>query len=103
MEYRDDPDNYRFIAEDGDTVAGQAIYMKRGGRRLFVHTEVDEEYGGKGVGSGIVKCALDQMLASDTTIVPLCPFFARYIRDHPEYSDLVDTELMELIDSPPAG
>ncbi len=103
MEYREDPDNFRFVAEDGDTIAGQALYMKRGGRHVFVHTEVDEAYGGQGVGSGIVKCALDAMAASHTPVLPLCPFFARYIREHPEYAELVDTELMERIDTPPAG
>jgi predicted GNAT family acetyltransferase len=103
MEYRDDPDNWRFVAEDGDTVAGQAIYMKRGGRRLFVHTEVDDAYEGQGVGSGIVKTALDQMLESDTPILPLCPFFAKYIEKHPEYAGLVDTDLMAQINAPAEG
>ncbi len=53
------------------------------------HTEVPDEFEGRGVGSQLVKDALEQIKADDLKINPSCPFVAAYIRRHPEYQDLV--------------
>ena len=53
------------------------------------HTEVPDEFEGKGVGSQLVKDALEQIKADDLKINPSCPFIAAYIKRHPEYQDLV--------------
>ena len=55
----------------------------------FVHTEVPSELGGKGVGSALVKGALDQVRADRLKVVPECPFVKAYIGKHPEYADLL--------------
>ena len=47
---------------------------------------VDPAFEGQGVGSALVRHALDQILAGGTRkVVPVCPFVKRYIRRHPEY------------------
>jgi predicted GNAT family acetyltransferase len=40
-----------------------------------------------------VKYALEDVRAREGRVVPLCPFFASYIKRHPEYEDLVDHEM----------
>ena len=55
----------------------------------LVHTEVPQEYEGKGVGSQLVKQTLEQIKTTDKKIVPSCPFIAAYIKRHPEYESLV--------------
>lgn len=55
----------------------------------FVHTEVPPELGGKGIGSKLVKGALDQVRASGLKVVAQCPFVKAYIDKHGEYADLL--------------
>jgi uncharacterized protein len=55
----------------------------------FIHTEVPSELGGKGVGSALVKGALDQVRADGLKVIPQCPFVKAYIDKHPEYADLL--------------
>jgi uncharacterized protein len=93
---RDDPDEGAYVMEvDGDR-AGKAEYRDRDGSRVFRHTEVDDRLSGEGLGSKLVRHALDDVRASGGKVVPLCPFFAAYIKRHPEYKDLVDQEMTEM-------
>ena len=95
----DNPDEHRYEARVGGILAGFARYVRRGGRTFFVHTEIDPSFGGRGIGSQLVRGALDAERAAGTPIVPLCPFVRSYIDKHPEYADLVDAELLASIDN----
>ncbi|MFP3883157.1 MAG: GNAT family N-acetyltransferase [Actinomycetota bacterium] len=95
---RDDPENHRYVVEIDGEVVGFAEYHLRGGRHFFVHTEVDDEHTGRGLGTALVKGALDDVRAAGGAVVPLCPLVASYIKKHPEYGDLVDQEIVERID-----
>ena len=55
----------------------------------FVHTEVSPELGGQGVGSTLVKGALDQVRADGLKVIAQCPFVKAYIDKHGEYADLL--------------
>jgi predicted GNAT family acetyltransferase len=55
----------------------------------FIHTEVPPELGGKGVGSALIRGALDQVRAEGLKVIPECPFVKGYIDKHPEYADLL--------------
>jgi predicted GNAT family acetyltransferase len=94
----DDADNHRYVLEVDGHRAGMAVYHLRGGRHFFVHTEVDDEYSGRGLGSRLVKYALDEVQEANGKVVPLCPLFAAYIERHPEYQALVDREIMARVD-----
>lgn len=100
IQVRDEPDNDRYVAEVDGAVAGSATYQVRGGRYLFVHTEVDRDFEGQGVGSSLVSGALDDVRSKGAPVVPICPFVASYIERHDEYTDLVDTEIVEMLDRP---
>lgn len=100
MDLRDDPDNHRYLAEIDGAQAGVAVYHVRGGRYVFVHTEVGDDYEGQGVGSALASFALDDVRSKGAKVVPLCPFIAGYIDRHPEYADLVDVDALHLLDQP---
>jgi len=69
-----------------------AAYYKRSGNVItFEHTEVPPELGGKGVGSTLVRGALDQVRAEGLKVVAQCPFVKAWIGKHPAYADLLMT------------
>ena len=94
VEVRDNPAQLRFeILEDGKR-AGFAQYVRRPNRIIFVHTEIDDAFEGRGLGGQLAAGALDAVRLSGERVVPLCPFIGHFIERHPEYDDLVDHELM---------
>jgi predicted GNAT family acetyltransferase len=88
----------RYEAIDGGEVTGFARYSRRGGRTIFVHTEVSDGHEGEGIGSALVAAALDAERAAERPVVPLCPFVRAFIERHTEYADLVDYTLLAAID-----
>ncbi|GHH65434.1 N-acetyltransferase [Streptosporangium violaceochromogenes] len=69
--------------------AGRLDFVRRGGTVVYTHTEVDAEFGGRGVGGALVRAALDAARAEGAKVVPRCPFVKEWIGRHPEYADLV--------------
>ena len=68
---------------------GLAAYRRRDGRISFTHTEVDESCEGRGFGSRLAAAALDDARRQGLRVLPLCPFVAHYVEQHPEYQELV--------------
>lgn len=66
-----------------------AFYELSKGVITFVHTEVPKELGGKGIGSKLIKSALDQVRAAGLKVIPQCPFVKAYIEKHAQYADLL--------------
>ena len=66
-----------------------AEYRRREDRIIFTHTEVPGPYEGQGVGEKLVRTALDYARQEGLKVVPRCPFFAAFIRQHEAYQDLV--------------
>jgi uncharacterized protein len=82
------PAQKRFELEvDGHVAA--AYYELSDGVISFAHTEVPAELGGKGIGSKLVKGALDQVRAQGLKVVVYCPFVRGWIEKHPDYADLL--------------
>jgi hypothetical protein len=85
IEVRDNPDEDRYeLLVDGE-LAGVADYRDRADRRIFVHTEVDPAYAGRGLGNRLARGALDNALERRLRIVPRCPFIRAWLERHPEY------------------
>lgn len=75
------------LAVEGHVAA--TYYDVSNGVITFIHTEVPKELEGKGVGSKLVKGALDQVRADGLKVVAQCPFVKAYIGKHAEYADLL--------------
>jgi predicted GNAT family acetyltransferase len=76
------------LAVDGQ-VAFIAYRDTASGTRVLIHTEVPPELNGQGIGSQLVRGALDQIRAESRRIQPSCSFVRAYLSRHPEYADLV--------------
>ena len=59
---------------------------------VLTHTEVPEEFEGKGIGGNLVKGSLEIIRAEGLKIVPECRFVAVYLQRHREYQSLVAGE-----------
>lgn len=90
FDVQDNAANHRFELLVDGAVAGLAMYRRRGDTTVVVtHSEVNPEYRGRGLGNELAKRTLELIRSRGEKIVPICPFFARYISDHHEYDDIV--------------
>lgn len=87
IEVRDNAAAGRFEAHVDGAVAF-ADYSQEGDRILFTHTEVPEALEGQGIGSALIRAALETVRERGLKVVPLCSFVAAYMQRHPETRDL---------------
>jgi uncharacterized protein len=67
-------------------------YRREDGALHLLHTEVPKELEGNGLGSQLVRHALDAARAEGSRVVAFCPFVRAYVERHPEYAELVKEE-----------
>ncbi|KUN03371.1 GNAT family acetyltransferase [Streptomyces yokosukanensis] len=70
--------------------AGLVAYRDRGEQRVFYHTEIDDAFAGQGLASRLVQEALADTRASGKRIVPVCPYVAKFLKRHDEFTDITD-------------
>jgi predicted GNAT family acetyltransferase len=92
---RDNIEKSRFEADLGDGSFGIAEYRLSHGRIVFTHTEVPPAHEGQGIGSALIRYALQSARERRLKVIPVCPFFADYIRKHGEEQDLLDPAYRE--------
>ena len=85
----DDANRYELRVDD--RLIGIAEFHADNGRLVFPHTEIEASLRGKGFGAVLVRAALDDVRSrdEDAKVVPSCWYVADFIRDNPEYGDLV--------------
>lgn len=91
----------RFEIHHGQDLAGFAEYRDHGGQRIFYHTVIGEQYGGKGLGSKLIRDALADTVAAGMRIVPVCSFVAKFLDSHDDFAGSVDEvtpEIRALVD-----
>jgi hypothetical protein len=76
---------------DGEVI-GTVVYEYSGPRIVFLHTIVDPEFRGRGIGTTLVTAALDDVRARGLTLSNYCNFVSDFIGAHPQYADLIDAE-----------
>jgi predicted GNAT family acetyltransferase len=89
MTVRDNPEQHRFEIDLGDSMA-IAEYIVTPTKIIFSHTEVPPAHEGKGIGSILIKAGLASARTRGLKVIPTCPFFASYMKRHPETHDLLD-------------
>jgi uncharacterized protein len=90
LRVRHHPAASRYELYVDDDLAGIADYRETSdGSLLFPHTEIDPARRGQGLGAVLVEGALDDVRRTGGTVVPQCWYVAQFIRERPEYRDLV--------------
>lgn len=75
------------IEEEGKTAF--VTYVMNGDTITFSHTIVPPEIEGRGVGSRLVRGALEAVREQHLRVAPQCSFVRGYVERHPEYQDLI--------------
>ncbi|MEX0288964.1 MAG: GNAT family N-acetyltransferase [Flavobacteriaceae bacterium] len=88
LKLKDNLENKRYEVQVGEEIA-RIEYIKAQNRIFLTHTEVPLTLEGKGIGSKMVAMALEDIERQNLTLVPMCPFVAGYIKDHPEWKKLI--------------
>lgn len=89
VQVTNNPEKQRYEAHLHGELAGFAEYMLTNELITFTHTEVDRKFEGKGVGSALVRGALDDVRAAgERKVLPLCPFVKGWMAKHADYQDL---------------
>lgn len=89
IEIADDADGHRYEIRADGKLAGFVTYRLKAGLIELVHTEIDEEFEGHGLGSRLIAFALDDARERSLAGLPTCPFVNDYIQRHHQYVDLV--------------
>jgi len=63
-------------------------YRRQGAVVSFDHAEVPARFEGRGIGSRLVRGALELTRARGERVVARCSFVAAYLSRHPEFDDL---------------
>lgn len=88
---KDRPEKSRFeIALDGHRAV--AIYELAPGTITFVHTLVPDALQGRGLARQLVLAGLASARERGLAVIPQCPVFAAYMRQHAETHDLLAPE-----------
>ncbi|NTY61616.1 GNAT family N-acetyltransferase [Mycolicibacterium sphagni] len=77
------------IAVDGQRV-GLVAFVDHNGQRIFLHTEVDDAYEGRGLAGILVSEALAATRDAGLRIVAVCPMVAGYLDKHHDFDDVLD-------------
>ncbi|AKN15667.1 GNAT family N-acetyltransferase [Mycobacterium haemophilum] len=96
-------DRHYTIAVEGKTV-GHADVADRDDQRVFYHTVIDPDFGGRGLATILIMEALAATREDGKRIVPLCSMVAHVIERHPEFAAITDpvtAEVQEWVQTQP--
>ena len=85
------------IAVEGEAV-GVTVFTDRANQRVFLHTEVAPEFGGRGLATILIEEALSATKGEGMRIVAVCEMVEGFLRKHKEFDDVVDPLTDELED-----
>ena len=77
------------IAVDSHEI-GLTAFVDHDDQRIFHHTEVGDDYAGRGLATLLVGEALAATRSAGKRIVSVCELVANYLDKHPDFGDIVD-------------
>ena len=83
------PDGRRYEARIGEQLVGWVDYGRVRNRLVALHTEVPPEFGGRGIGSALVRHVIAEARAEGFTITPRCPLFEAHFQRYAKDRDVL--------------
>jgi predicted GNAT family acetyltransferase len=81
---RDNVNDSRFELTLDGSPAGFLTYELRPGAIALLHTEIDPAFEGRGLGTTLIRGALDSARQRGLKVLPYCPFVKAHLQKHPE-------------------
>ncbi len=78
---KSDKDNHRSIALDKDMIIGECDYTEDDGSINIYHTEVNREYGGKGIAKRLVYKVFEEADRACKKITSTCSYAAKVLEE----------------------
>jgi amino acid adenylation domain-containing protein len=76
-----------------DGLQAVLTYRTRPGKLVLLHTETPPQLEGRGIGSALVRAALERAEREHLTLVVYCPFARAWLERHPDAASRVTVEL----------
>lgn len=78
-----------FIYTSQSSKGGEMTFSIAGPEKIIIdHTEVEDDFRGKGVGLALVEFAVKYARDNKIKMLPLCPFTKATLQKHPEWADV---------------
>lgn len=90
---------HTFTVRVEDQTVGLTRFVEHDDQRVFVHTEVEPAFEGRGLATVLIATALAETRSDGRRIVALCPMVAAYLKKHHDFDDIVDRPTREIVDS----
>ena len=81
---RDNAEASQFELTLDGAQAGFLTYELRPGAIALLHTEVDPAFEGRGLGTALIRGALDSARQRGLKVLPYCPFVKAHLEKHPD-------------------
>lgn len=91
LQITDNADELKFETKLNDKLAFIA-YRWEHGKLALMHTEVPEEFEGKGIASSLAKFAFEQAKQQQRQVLVFCPYISAWLNRHPEYREQVEKD-----------
>ena len=87
----------RYEVSIAGRLAGVALYQAEPQFLVLTHTQIFAPFQERGIDDLLAQDVLDDVRRRKLMIEPICPFIAGFIRDNPEYLDLVPAVSLPLL------
>ncbi len=84
----------RFETQSADASLSFLNYTIEGDRITFEHTFVPDKLRGKGIAANLARVALTEARQRHWKVIPRCSYVAGFIKQYPEFADLLEPELL---------
>ena len=81
---QDNADASQFELTLDGSPAGFLTYELRPGAIALLHTEIDPAFEGRGLGTALIRAALESARERGLKVLPYCPFVKAHLAKHPE-------------------
>ena len=80
---------FQVTFDDGEVAFTEYRWLKA--NMVIMRTLVPKDKQRMGIGSALIKHILDYARSQNLKVIIYCPFADKYIKEHPEYQDLLAT------------
>ncbi|MBA4790781.1 MAG: N-acetyltransferase [Rhizobiales bacterium] len=90
VEREENPPYGRYVIHLPPDAEAEMVYRWSADHAMVItHTEVPQEFGGKGIAGHLVRAAIADARAQGFRITPLCSYVAAQFRRNPDWQDLL--------------